>query len=83
MECVAICLFIALVPVYFLICLYKIENMPRERAIKNKKTYFISRAGSTLNYMPKITCLKCNKTSYHPKDVQNKYCGYCHEFHKD
>jgi len=30
-----------------------------------------------------ITCLTCYKTSYHPGDVANKYCGYCHTFHED
>lgn len=29
---------------------------------------------------PSITCPKCGKTSYHPKDVEEKYCGNCHEF---
>lgn len=30
-----------------------------------------------------ITCPRCGKTSYHPKDVSEKYCGNCHEFHED
>jgi hypothetical protein len=28
-----------------------------------------------------ITCLVCQKTSYHPTDVSERYCGYCHQFH--
>lgn len=28
-----------------------------------------------------ITCLKCNRTSYHPRDVSDKYCVNCHIFH--
>lgn len=27
-----------------------------------------------------ITCPKCGWTSYNLNDVQNKYCGHCHEF---
>tara|TARA_Y100000310_G_scaffold194428_2_gene194407 strand:+ start:3674 stop:4105 length:432 start_codon:yes stop_codon:yes gene_type:complete len=30
---------------------------------------------------PGIKCLRCNRTSYHPEDVRQRYCGYCHEFH--
>jgi hypothetical protein len=30
-----------------------------------------------------IQCLRCGFTSYHPKDVAEKYCGYCHVFHED
>ncbi len=30
---------------------------------------------------PTITCLRCDMTSWHPKDVQHLYCGNCHEFH--
>lgn len=28
-----------------------------------------------------IKCLVCGMTSYHPKDVEELYCGNCHEFH--
>lgn len=28
-----------------------------------------------------ITCHVCGKTSWHPEDVRNKYCGFCHVFH--
>lgn len=27
-----------------------------------------------------FTCPVCHKTSYHPEDVRNQYCGNCHEF---
>lgn len=30
-----------------------------------------------------ITCPICNKTSYHPEDIKNKYCGFCHEWHEN
>jgi hypothetical protein len=28
-----------------------------------------------------IRCHTCNRTSYHPKDVEERYCGACHTFH--
>jgi hypothetical protein len=30
---------------------------------------------------PSITCPRCGRTSYHPKDISEKYCGACHLFH--
>jgi ribosomal protein L37E len=30
-----------------------------------------------------ITCHTCGRTSYHPEDVRQRYCGYCHVFHDD
>ena len=28
-----------------------------------------------------ITCLVCGRTSYHPRDISERYCGACHAFH--
>jgi hypothetical protein len=30
-----------------------------------------------------ITCGACGATSYHPGDVQHRYCGRCKAFHDD
>ena len=30
-----------------------------------------------------IQCLLCGRTSYHPQDVHERYCGACHRFHDD
>jgi hypothetical protein len=30
-----------------------------------------------------ITCLTCGRTSAHPEDVRNRYCGHCHRFHRE
>jgi hypothetical protein len=30
-----------------------------------------------------ITCPQCGRTSYHPEDVRQRYCGSCHQFHSD
>ena len=29
-----------------------------------------------------ITCNKCGMTSYNRNDVEQRYCGNCHEFHR-
>jgi hypothetical protein len=29
---------------------------------------------------PAILCKGCTRVSWHPQDVQHRYCGYCHEF---
>ena len=31
---------------------------------------------------PSITHAKCGRTSYHPKDIEHRYCSFCHEFHE-
>lgn len=28
-----------------------------------------------------IKCLVCSMTSFHPEDIEHKYCGNCHIFH--
>jgi hypothetical protein len=30
-----------------------------------------------------IRCLRCARVSFHPKDVEERYCGACHVFHED
>lgn len=37
--------------------------------------YLISEDGKS------ITCFKCGRTSHHPHDVKEKFCGYCSVFH--
>lgn len=32
---------------------------------------------------PSITCPRCQRTSYHPEDIRQRYCGHCHAFHAD
>ena len=31
---------------------------------------------------PGIVCKLCKRTSFHPMDVEQKYCGNCHIFHE-
>lgn len=40
-------------------------------------------SGSTERANSSITCPYCLKTSWHPKDVSEGYCGACHEFTRD
>ena len=30
-----------------------------------------------------IRCHTCGRTSFHPKDITERYCGRCHVFHED
>jgi hypothetical protein len=30
-----------------------------------------------------FTCPRCGRTSHHPDDVRERYCGACHEFTDD
>lgn len=32
---------------------------------------------------PSITCPKCGKTSYSPHDIEDGYCGNCHDWTSD
>lgn len=34
------------------------------------------------NIEPSIICPTCHKKSFHPKDISEKYCGYCNKFHE-
>lgn len=40
-------------------------------------TYTIDAEGKS------ITCLGCERRSWHTDDVANHYCGFCHVFHDD
>lgn len=30
-----------------------------------------------------IKCLRCGRTSWHPKDVEHRYCAHCGRFHQE
>lgn len=30
--------------------------------------------------MVSLVCRRCHARSYHPKDVEHRYCGVCHQF---
>jgi ribosomal protein L37E len=27
-----------------------------------------------------ITCPRCGRTSWHPRDIEEGYCGHCHDW---
>ena len=29
---------------------------------------------------PSIICPRCQRESFHPKDIEHGYCGFCHDF---
>lgn len=33
--------------------------------------------------VPPITCPACGQTSYNPVDIQERYCGACHDYHRN
>ena len=40
--------------------------------------------GYHLNWvLQTLTCRHCGRTSAHPEDVKNRYCGHCHVFHRE
>lgn len=51
----------------------ELEKLPPE------PTYVMieSRSGA-----PAIRCLRCGMVSFHPDDIEERYCGHCHEFHE-
>lgn len=30
--------------------------------------------------VPSIVCPRCGMRSYHPKDIEQGYCGHCHDW---
>lgn len=30
---------------------------------------------------PSITCPQCGRVSYNPNDIEQRYCGNCHQYH--
>jgi len=45
--------------------------------IVNGQGYIIEKNENGEEY---IQCSKCGMKSYHPQDIEKKYCGKCHEF---
>ena len=40
-------------------------------------------AQEVIDNTPRYTCPDCGMISYHPKDIENHYCGNCHRFEID
>jgi hypothetical protein len=39
-----------------------------------KITYAVAGNGKSITFQP------CGNTSYHPKDIEQRYCSWCHRF---
>lgn len=44
---------------------------------RTSETYTIAADGKS------ITCLRCHQTSYHPADVDQRFCANCGRWHGD
>lgn len=40
-------------------------------------------AGAIAVPAPSFTCPRCGRTSYHPDDIAEGYCGACHDWTRD
>jgi hypothetical protein len=67
------------------------DTPPREHVYKQLSTLaqrILSLAATRYIYIrtidsqqgPRITCPRCGRTSYHPTDVEQGYCGHCHDW---
>ena len=56
----------------------RVRVTDRERVIERGREYMIGGAEGR-HY---ILHLACGTQSFHPEDVQRRYCGYCREFLK-
>lgn len=56
----------------------KSANLPEQTKISDRY-----RIGQDANGAKWIFCLVCKMKSYHPVDVERKYCARCHAFHED
>lgn len=64
---------------------YLLQGSSRARAARRRH---VLAAGGCATYEiitsdmgQSIVCCCCGKISHHPDDVDNLYCGFCHEFH--
>lgn len=55
--------------------------MNLQEAIEQIRTYRIIETPQSVSGQA-IQCLVCGLTSYHPTDVEQRYCGQCHQFHQ-
>lgn len=54
-----------------------IDSIARGR--ERGATYTIISNGTT----PAIYCNRCGRLSYSPEDIENRYCGFCHQYHQE
>lgn len=48
------------------------EHLPRTRDLPHRERLVLG-----------IRCQTCQRISFHPKDIKERYCGACHVFHEE
>ena len=48
------------------------EHLPRTREQPHRERLVLG-----------IRCHTCQRISYHPTDIHERYCGACHKFHEE
>jgi hypothetical protein len=52
-----------------------------ERATFDHLVEVLEQLDAVLGNGSSITCPECGWTSYHPGDIDARYCGHCHQTH--
>lgn len=52
----------------------------RQLAVEAESRFYEMEKGEP---RPSITCPTCNRTSHNPNDVNERYCGNCHNWHEN
>jgi hypothetical protein len=53
------------------------------KAIQIRERQLVEARRAAIAPPTSITCPRCHLVSYHPSDIRERYCGYCHRFHAD
>lgn len=56
-------------------------GMSRRDAARAAEILFVDKRGYWIRDGA-ITCFTCGRTSHHPKDVEERYCGQCKVYHR-
>lgn len=55
----------------------------RDRVLKHGVGYDLIVRPEETRLVLAIRCQTCQRVSFHPKDITERYCGACHVFHED
>jgi uncharacterized OB-fold protein len=59
------------------------ERVPPLGVLKHGLGYDLLAVEQQKRIVIGIRCHTCGQTSFHPKDINERYCGACHVFHED
>jgi hypothetical protein len=57
--------------------------MTNERVLKYGPGYHLVTVEEAARLVLGIRCLACQRVSFCPTDISERYCGHCHVFHED